>query len=134
LPDPITPYNGCLLSPLSGFHVRRPDPTLPGSFGSRLEHFRKTKGFTQTELGQEAGLSQRMVAYYETEGGNPPLDLFPRLAKALGVSVDQLVGLDPKQDAAPKDNRLQRRVARLEKLPPKKRKQLIQLMDAFLER
>jgi transcriptional regulator with XRE-family HTH domain len=34
-------------------------------FGERLATLRKAAGFTQTELANELGISQRMVAYCE---------------------------------------------------------------------
>ncbi|MBI4708285.1 MAG: hypothetical protein HY761_10250 [Candidatus Omnitrophica bacterium] len=45
------------------------------------------------------------------------------------------MGLD-KLKGAPKtrDNRLWRRVSQLEKLPAKERKQIVQLLDTFLEK
>ncbi|HBE73043.1 MAG TPA: hypothetical protein DDW31_02970 [candidate division Zixibacteria bacterium] len=46
-----------------------------------------------------------------------------------------MMGLD-KLNAAPKtkDNRLYRRLSQLEKLPAKERKQIVQLLDTYLER
>jgi hypothetical protein len=58
----------------------------------------------------------------------------PRLAKALGVSADQLLGLEPSQRkrSGARDSRLWRRFLQIEKLPPADRKPIIQVLDAFL--
>jgi hypothetical protein len=45
--------------------------TLPG-FGPRLGALRQSRALTQAELGKAAGISQRMVAYYELESAQPP--------------------------------------------------------------
>ncbi|MBL8909962.1 MAG: helix-turn-helix transcriptional regulator, partial [Archangium sp.] len=79
------------------------------SFGERLARLRKAAGYTQKELGEEVGTSQRMVAYYEAQTEHPPTKLMPALAKALGVSADELLGLAAgrARRAAP-DSRLDR--------------------------
>jgi hypothetical protein len=57
----------------------------------------------------------------------------PQLAKVLGVSTDQLLGVEKvKGNGRTKDNRLWRRFSQVEKLPPPKRKQIVQILDAFL--
>jgi transcriptional regulator with XRE-family HTH domain len=65
------------------------------SFGERLARLRQAAGYSQRELARELEISQRMVAYYEGETEYPPAHLLPMLAQALGVSTDQLLGLEP---------------------------------------
>ena len=104
------------------------------SFGSRLARFRKAAGFSQRELAAEVGISHRMVAYYETQTEYPPTHLMPLLSKALGVSADQLLGLEKEKDnGRRRDTKLWRRFSQLEKLPPAKRKPIVLLLDAFLK-
>lgn len=52
------------------------------SFGERLAQLRKAAGCTQVELAQDLGISQRMVAYYESPNASPPANLLPRIAGA----------------------------------------------------
>jgi transcriptional regulator with XRE-family HTH domain len=79
--------------------------------------------------------SHRMVAYYEGETVYPPAHLLPQLAKALGVSTDQLLGVEKvKGNGRSRDTRLWRRFSQVEKLPNPERKQIVQILDAFLER
>lgn len=103
------------------------------SFGERLARLRQAAGYSQRELARELEISQRMVAYYEGETEYPPAHLLPVLATALGVSTDQLLGLEPtKRNGRARDTRLWRRFEKLEKLPPADRKPIIQVLDAFL--
>jgi transcriptional regulator with XRE-family HTH domain len=103
------------------------------SFGERLARLRQAAGYSQRELARELSISQRMVAYYEGETEYPPAHLLPVLAKALGVSADQLLGLaTTKRNGRARDTRLWRRFEKLEKLPPAERKPIIQILDAFL--
>ncbi len=114
---------------------RHADP-VPGSFGERLRKLRKAKGFTQAELGRVVESSHRMIAYYEVQGGNPPGNVISKLADALGVSADQLLGLSDtksKKGDAPASVRLMRKLRLVEKLPEKERKQVIALIEALVE-
>jgi transcriptional regulator with XRE-family HTH domain len=113
------------------------DPPKPEaeSFGTRLASLRKAAGFTQIELAAELGISQRMVAYYESPAATPPATLLPQIAAALGVSIDELFGVAKrrlvKQDG---DSRLRRRLLAIEKLDLAEKRQVLQLLDAFIER
>lgn len=60
-------------------------------FGKNLARFRKEKGLTQEELVERSGVAISQVRRYETEKASPTLDVVTRLAKALGVSIDELV-------------------------------------------
>jgi hypothetical protein len=55
------------------------------------------------------------------------------LAKALGISTDELLGIKPVKRTRKPDTRLQRRLQQIEKLSPRPRKQIIQLIDTFIE-
>jgi transcriptional regulator with XRE-family HTH domain len=89
---------------------------------------------TQTAFAAEIGISQRMMAYYEGPNAHPPADLLPTMAKALGVSVDALLGVETaKRRAKPSDTRMQRRLQQIEKLDVPERRQILQLIDTFIE-
>ena len=105
------------------------------TFGDRLARFRQTAGLSQRDLAAEVGISQRMVVYYEKECERIPINLLPELARVLGISADQLLGIEKVKDNGKKrDNRLWRRFSQVEKLPTTQRKQIVQILDAFLER
>lgn len=106
------------------------------SFGERLASLRKAAGFTQVELAAELGISQRMVAYYESPAATPPANLLPQIAAALGVSIDELFGMSNrrrlvKQDG---DSRMRRRLLAIEKLDVAEKHQVLQVIHAFIER
>ncbi|QCX47911.1 XRE family transcriptional regulator (plasmid) [Ralstonia pseudosolanacearum] len=105
-------------------------------FGERMAALRKAAGFTQVELAAELGISQRMVAYYESPQAAPPANLLPAIATALGVSIDELFGRGGKRRLVKQDgdSRLRRRLLAIEKLDPAEKRQVLQLIDAFIER
>lgn len=103
-------------------------------FGPRLARLRKEAGYTMQELADEIGISKRMVAYYEKETDHPPSALLPSIARALDVSADELLGI--KKGTAktkPRDNRLWRRFRKVELLPARQRRQIMQYIDTILE-
>ena len=103
-------------------------------FGKRLAELRKAAGYTQTELAQELGITQRMISYYEGHAEYPPSALLPKLAALLGVSTDALLGLQPQKKTKAPDTRLQRRFQQIEKMDTGERRQILQVIDAFIER
>jgi transcriptional regulator with XRE-family HTH domain len=104
-------------------------------FGDRLAQLRRAAGYTQVEFATELGITQRMVAYYEAPDAHPPAHLLPRMAQALAVSVDVLLGLaSPRRGKKLATNRLERRLMEIAKLDPKAQRQITQLLDTFIER
>jgi transcriptional regulator with XRE-family HTH domain len=99
-----------------------------------MARLRKDAGFSQRDLARELGVTQRMVAYYEGQSDHPPAHLLPALAQLFGLSSDQLLGIKPPKPIRPANQRLLHRMRQIEKLPAREKKQLLALIDAFLER
>ncbi len=68
-------------------------------FGQRLKEQRTKKGLNQKELSSICGVSTQTISGYEKGGKLPTIDNAARLAKALGVSLDWLAGIDTPQPA-----------------------------------
>ena len=107
------------------------------TFGDRLRRLRAARGLTQGDLGRKIALSQRMVAYYESQGGTPAPPLVAKIAKALGVSSDELLGIKQSGATSGPDTanelRLWRKLRQIRDLPDQKRRLLLQLIDQFLD-
>lgn len=116
---------------------KRANGTASG-FGARLVELRKAAGYTQAELANELGVTRRMIAYYEGETEHPPANLLSGLAKALGITIETLLGTEPvkkpARTAKPANSRLRRRLAQIENLESTEKRQVLQLIDAFIER
>ena len=107
----------------------------PETFGRRLARLRKAAGYSQRALAAELGISQRMVAYYESQTEHPPTHLLPSLADALSLTTHPLLGreaVSPRK--APKNQQLLRRLRTVESLPAAERRQVLHLIDALVER
>ena len=59
--------------------------------GSTIKRLREAKGLTQLQLADEIGVSSKAVSKWETAKGMPDITLIEPLAKALGVSVAELM-------------------------------------------
>lgn len=109
--------------------------TVVETFGERLAQLRRNAGFTQVEFAAEIGITQRMVAYYEAPGAQPPAHLLPQMAQALGVGIEVLLGMSPaRRVKKTASNRLERRLLEIEKLDTKAKRQITQILDTFIER
>lgn len=109
------------------------DLTPLTSVGARLAELRKARGFTQTELGEAVSVSQRVITYYERETAYPPSHLATKLAHALNVTTDQLLGHAPVKAApARQDRHLWRKLQQAESLPPTDRKVLLKVLDGLV--
>jgi len=108
------------------------------TLGERLRRLRKARGFTQVELAQAIGVSQPTVAYYETEDGLPGATHVLKLAEVLGASPEEILGLEKgrrkTEPESPENIRLWRKLKQVERLSPTERRQVLQLIEALVER
>ena len=59
--------------------------------GNAIKQFREAKSFTQSELADRIGVTAKAVSKWETGKGLPDITLIEPLAKALSVSVMELM-------------------------------------------
>ena len=62
--------------------------------GAAIKRLRENKGLTQAALSEILGVSSKAVSKWETAKGFPDITLIEPLAKALGVSVMELISGD----------------------------------------
>jgi transcriptional regulator with XRE-family HTH domain len=101
----------------------------------RLSRLRKERGWTQVELAERLGITQALLSDYERGRLRLNADIVVRFANALEVSTDEL--LQPKDSRSPLRRkpslRLQRRMEKIEKLPPHQQSTLLKTIDTFLK-
>ena len=69
------------------------------TIGKRIATLRREKGLKQDDLAQMLEVSPQAVSKWENDQTCPDISLLPKLAKVLGVSVDEL--LSGKQENQP---------------------------------
>jgi transcriptional regulator with XRE-family HTH domain len=80
--------------------TRKPAAALV--FAKRLSSIRRLRGLTQARLGREAHLKQTAISLFETARRAPSLHNLVRLADALDVSSDYLIGRSNKTQKSKK--------------------------------
>ncbi|WP_436536675.1 helix-turn-helix domain-containing protein [Actinoplanes sp. HUAS TT8] len=71
---------------------------LAFELGRSVRELRERRGWSQTQLAKESGMTQSAVARFEAGGTVPTLMVLERLAAALDVSLK--VGFEPRGAAA----------------------------------
>ncbi len=100
--------------------------------GRRLAAIRKQRGITQVELAQAIGTGQNIVSDYERGKLRPNPTMLSKLAVALKVSSDEILGLVATANGAPLSGRFLRRLRAVEELPRRDQEALLRTIDAFL--
>ena len=68
-------------------------------FRTRLKEARASMGWSQADLANAAGLHQSALSHYENGARRPSFTNLRRLASALNVTTDYLIGHAPPLDA-----------------------------------
>lgn len=70
------------------------------NLGNSISEKRKSKGLTQEELAAKLGVSPQAVSKWENNISCPDISLLPEISKIFGVSVDELLGVEPAAEKA----------------------------------
>ena len=85
---------------------RTPEETGADRFGRQLRALRQSRGWTLAQLADKVGIQGSMVGNYERGVHYPPIPTLVKLARALDVSLDRLLGEDEHQSGDIQDRRL----------------------------
>lgn len=99
---------------------------------SRLRELRERAGLSLRELARQIGEDHSNVGFWERSGKTPRSDVLAPIAKALGVTVEELLGEPkPKRAAAP-GGKLGQVLASVSRLPRRQQQKVIEMAEAFL--
>ena len=104
------------------------------SIGQNIAKYRKEKGMTQQQLGEAVGVTNRTVSKWEADITAPGVDLIPSVASALGISLDQLFGIETKNNKSEYSDEIKNAVSEAlsELLPDMLEETLDELLPAYL--
>jgi len=97
--------------------------------GKIIASLRDKKGLSQTELADKSGVSRVMIGKYERGEAMPSIDAAKKIADALEVSLDYLVGEGINSKL---DRQALKRLQDLEHLEDDKKKMLFDLIDTYI--
>lgn len=102
--------------------------------GAHLAALRKAAGLSQAELASAISETQQNVAYWEQSEYPPRADVLPKLAKALGVRVEDVIDIDttsPARRPGPV-GRAQKAFEQVARLPRRQQDKIIEIVEAFV--
>ncbi len=71
-----------------------PSPSIPARISAAVRAYRRDHNLNQTDFGDLLGVSAQAVSKWERELCCPDITLLPDLARLLGVSVGDLLGVE----------------------------------------
>jgi len=99
-------------------------------FGNKIVELRKKKGLNRDDLGNVVGTSGAMIGKYERDEMTSSVEMAKKIADALDVSLDYLVGYS---SVLVKDKKMAYRLELLDKISEEDRKTILKVMDSLLK-
>lgn len=91
-----------------------PESSPPSDiFPARLKEARELRGMNQAELAERAGFQASAISHFETGNRRPSFDNLRRLAQALDVTTDYLLGRVSEPGGTATTDRLYRNIQEL---------------------
>lgn len=98
------------------------------TFAEKIQRIRKKKGWSQGELAKRIGTSAPIVGRYERGEITPSIEVAAKIADALEVTLDHLIGNTDME----LDKETLRRIEEMSKLPEKERQHILRTIDALI--
>jgi len=99
------------------------------NFGNRLKTVREERNMKREDIAQSIGTSAAIIGRYERSERTPSVDIAKKIAEALGVSLDYLVG---DTEVLIKDKKMLYRLEILEKASPAYKERILYMLDLML--
>jgi transcriptional regulator with XRE-family HTH domain len=112
--------------------VRRADKNRPRQ-GARLAELRKAAGLSQAELGKLIDESQQNIAYWELSDRPPRSDALPKLARVLGVKVEDLLDLDRVVRRGGPAGKMRKLFDEASRLPRRQQDKIVEFLTPLVE-
>ena len=102
--------------------------------GARLTRYRKAAGLSVRELARQINVQHTAILYWESTDTPPRSNVLVPLSKALGVTVEELLGeAKPRRIVTPA-GRLGRVFESVSSLPRRQQQKIIDVVEAYVEK
>jgi transcriptional regulator with XRE-family HTH domain len=112
--------------------LSRPRPTQ----GARLLALRQAAAISQADLARTVGESQQNIALWEQSEKPPRSDVLPKIAKALGVSIEVLLNVElaqqPQRRPGPA-GKVGKLFDEVSKLPRRQQDKIVEFLSPIVE-
>jgi len=102
------------------------------SAASRLKTLREAAGLSQRELARLLGQDQSNIHYWESTGKAPRSDVLVPMAKALGVTVEELLGQPKPSRVTSPGGRARQLFEAVSKLPRRQQDKVLDILEPFV--
>ena len=99
------------------------------NIGNIITKLRKDKKLSREDLGSVVGTSGAVIGRYERNEITPSVEIANKIAKALDISLDFLVG---NNSIIVKDKKILDRVEAIAKIPDPEQQQIFNVIDALI--
>jgi transcriptional regulator with XRE-family HTH domain len=101
---------------------------------SKLRQLREAAGLSVREVARQLGESNTNVSYWERSGNLPRSDVLAPMAKILGVTVEELLGLPKSRRSPAPGGRLGQVFEAASKLPRRQQQKIAEVVEALVLR
>jgi transcriptional regulator with XRE-family HTH domain len=108
-------------------------PAMSQAAGSRLRALRESSGLTLRELARQIGEQPTNLSYWERTGNLPRADLVMPIAKALGVTPEEVLGQDKPRRPANPGGKVRNVFEQVQKLPRRRQEKIVEVVEALLK-
>ena len=98
--------------------------------GTKIAQLRKARDITRDQLGKVVGTSGAIIGRYECNEITPSVEVAAKMADALDVSLDYLMG---NTTVLVKDKKMLYRLELLDRISEEDRSTILRVVDAFLK-
>jgi transcriptional regulator with XRE-family HTH domain len=100
------------------------------TFGEKIIALRKQHKWSQDDLAKKIGTSAPIIGRYEREEIKPSIDVASKIADALEVTLDYLLGKSEKMNL---DKKNIQRLEAIEQFPEEDKKHILYTIDALIK-
>jgi transcriptional regulator with XRE-family HTH domain len=109
------------------------EKAFSANLGRRVAELRRQQGLTQAQLGELLAISQQKIAAVELGTRRMAVAMLPALAKALAVTIDELLGEKSQPAKRGPIPKLHRHMERIGQLPRAQQRFVLQVLDSVLQ-
>ena len=102
------------------------------SRGKHLKALRETAGLSMRELARQIGVDHSNVRYWEQSGAAPRSDVLLPMAKALGVTVEELLGEPKPQRVVTPAGKMRLLFEAASKLPRSQQEKIQDILEPYI--
>jgi transcriptional regulator with XRE-family HTH domain len=99
---------------------------------SRLRALRQARGLSVRELARQIGEDSSNVSFWERTGTLPRSNVLLPIAKALGVTVEQLLGEEKPSRVLSPGGRVRQLFDAISKMPRSKQEMILKMLEPFV--